>query len=87
LHPDDVKRALVALLIASYDIIIDSDELPVVEDPEGRMWNEIRRIIMDDIPLYEDILRYWSLPEEQGDDGFWITGRIREILRTGKMRE
>jgi hypothetical protein len=71
----DVKLALMALILASYeDFLHENKENSNIE-------NEIKEIFDDDILLFADLLKYWALQDEEKREGlFNITNFVRKFL-------
>lgn len=73
--PADEKKALMSLILASYD-----DFLNEIDSNTGQFWNDIRQTIESDYDLLSELLDYWSLPDEDNSENwFKITPLIRKI--------
>jgi hypothetical protein len=71
----DEKKALMALIIASYD-----DLLNKISEGNSNLWFEIEQLIMKDQFLFEELLNYWKLNEENSPENYFkITPLIRSI--------
>lgn len=70
---DDQKYALMALIIASYD---NFDQVNSSDDPYKE---RIRQHLQKNLSLYEDLLNYWAVPEEDNPEYYF---NISPFIRT-----
>ncbi|SEN11839.1 hypothetical protein SAMN05192574_102502 [Mucilaginibacter gossypiicola] len=74
-----VKRAFLALIIASYDDLLQYDP-----DDDDFYWTSIKKIIDPETHEHIALLEYWAFgnlqSEENSDYGFLVTPRIRAYL-------
>lgn len=71
----DEKKALMSLILASYDDFLHEKNSNTVQ-----IWNDIKQTIESDHDLLTDLINYWSLPDEaDSQNWFKITSLIRNI--------
>lgn len=73
---NEIKLALMALIIASYDDLLDyGTEIHV-----NALWDRIKQLIMNDIKLFNSLLCYWSCIGTTADEYlFKVTPQIRDL--------
>jgi hypothetical protein len=70
-----VKYALMALILASYEECLVSGDVP-----KNNQWLIISTVIREHLDLYADLLNYWAVQgDENKDSWFEITPMIREL--------
>lgn len=67
---EDVKLALMALIIASLEDLSYQETIP----PD--LWEKVRKLLREDPPLYADLVQQWS--PKDGDD-FAISSLIEAL--------
>ena len=73
---DDVKQALMALVLASYD-----DLLRYSGDGDLFYGGQIQQLVAENKPLYSELLTYWArLDENDARNGFYVTPFVRTLL-------
>ncbi|WP_367330220.1 hypothetical protein [Sphingobacterium multivorum] len=70
----DEKLAMMSLILASYDDLLNDNDLLV-----DSRWDKIRSILEMDKIYFIDLINYWSLINVVDDDLFKITPLIRKI--------
>ena len=71
------KRELMRLIVASYDEAIDTG------NSSEQVWQRIVRLLKAEFLIHEEIIDYWSLPEESDEKNFFpITLQMREVWRS-----
>jgi hypothetical protein len=71
----DEKIALMCLILASYDDLLNEKKLEV-----DNRWNEIKELLELDRVLFIELLDYWALNDELGKENlFKITPLVRSI--------
>ena len=70
-----VKKAFLALIIASYDDLLQYDP-----DDDDFYWTSIKRIIEPEKQEYLALLKYWALENSNKGGVFSVTPRIRAYL-------
>jgi len=72
---EEEKKALMALIIASYD-----DYLNEKNSNNVRFENDIFKLLNEDKKLFKELIVYWSVPRENNpEDYFKITPFIRSV--------
>jgi hypothetical protein len=69
------KLALMALLLASYEEGISNRIVSTI------LWNNIEKLIVKDKEIYQDLLEYWTLSENNEPETFNITPFIRRLIQ------
>lgn len=72
---NDEKNAVMALILASYDDFLSSQE-----DNNHAVWLEVSVVIEKDDALYLGLLKYWALEGKDQDDTFNITPLVKAYL-------
>lgn len=73
--PTDRKKALMSLVLASYEDFLNENDLEVDD-----RWNHIKIILESEKLAFIDLINYWSLSNEvEQDNLFRITPLIRNI--------
>lgn len=70
-----VKKAFLALIIASYNDLLQYDP-----DDDDFYWTSIKRIIEPEKQEHLALLKYWALENSNKGGAFSITPRIRAYL-------
>ncbi|WP_121808078.1 hypothetical protein [Mucilaginibacter kameinonensis] len=73
-----VKKAFLALIIASYDDLLQYDP-----DDDDFYWTSIKRIIEPEKQEHLALLQYWAfgnLPPEENNTKFRVTSRVKSYL-------
>ena len=71
---DDKKVAVMSLILASYDDLLNENNLEIDD-----RWNEIKSILKSEMIIFVDLIDYWSLSNEEEDNLFQITPLVRNI--------
>ena len=72
------KEAIVSLILASYDDLLNKKDLVVDET-----WKEIKSILTSEKLILSDIMDYWSLCNQSDEsDVFRVTHLVRELYCT-----
>ena len=75
------KSALMALIFASYDELLKENML------ECEIWKKIKFYIQKEKELFQELVDYWALPNEQNIDNlFNITPITRKLRRELYMK-
>lgn len=77
---DDERFILMELVVSS------ADDAACMGKLDDMTWSRISAQLQQDILLYSNIIRYWSLIDGDWFDGFEITPRMREIWERVKGR-
>lgn len=73
----DRKRALMALILASYDDLLNEINLDTYI---GEIWSEIKHILESEKKIFGDLITYWSCEGEINPDNYFkLTPLIRKI--------
>lgn len=73
----DRKRALMALILASYDDLLNETKLGVYAN---ELWNKIKHVLESEKDIFSDLIAYWSCEKEINPDNYFkLTPFIREI--------
>jgi len=71
------KFALMALLLASVDLHIQTEE----QVPDE--WPRITAILIEELEIHQESLRYWSCEQEDDPEGwFFLTPHVRALVRS-----
>jgi len=71
----DKRVAVVSLILASYEDYLSENDLRIDD-----RWNEIKTILESEGVIFADLIHYWSLGNEIGEDNlFRITTLIRSV--------
>lgn len=68
------KTTLVRIIMVAYD-----DYISCGGKGDTMYWTEIKNILKRDYNLHKDTIRYWTLWDEDIEDGFAITAMVREL--------
>ncbi|MHA7831415.1 MAG: hypothetical protein ACX93O_09960 [Flagellimonas sp.] len=72
---DDKKVAVMALILSSYDDLLNENNLEI-----DKRWNGIRLILKSEKLIFNDLIEYWSLNDKKDIiDLFKITPLVRTI--------
>ncbi len=75
------KYAIMELILASYD-----DYLQDKEDGNNFMWETIKGRLDKDCGIYDEMLNYWALLNENDEDIFRVTPLVRSYLKIDIQR-
>lgn len=74
---EEEKKALMALIIASYNDLLDSQSIS-----DSTLWSQISALILRESDIFGPIISYWSLENDKTtEDHFKVTPLLRQLVR------
>lgn len=71
----------VILMNVVLDSVNDLFERDAEDETGERLWPRVYQILEAERDTLEEVIRYWSIPENPLENSFAITARIRPLLR------